>query len=118
MRLRTVKCAGVGLALGFGVALVRVLLGVDWKDATFGAKGVGPWKLLNLPALRFADWWTGLGLPPSNEAAWVIPPAMMVLAQWTLVGLVVGLCWGRRLGGKAEVRPGAEMTTPSEPPVR
>lgn len=118
MSVRTLKWAGVGLGLGFCLGLVMVVVGMDWKDATFGAKGVGPWKLLNFPALRVADWWTRAGLPPANEAAWVITPAMMVLAQWSLIGLLVGFWWGRRLDGRAELPLGPGKATPSTPPVK
>ena len=95
-----------------------VLLGMDWKDATFGAKTIGPWKLLNIPALQVADWWTGAGLPPTNEAAWVITPAMMVLAQWTLIGLLVGLLWGCNKDGKVKPSSDTGKVSPSLPPAK
>jgi len=95
MRQMTRRIA-VGCASGFCFGLVMVFMGVSWKDATFASKGTGLWSILNAPALALADWWTLAGLPPANEPAWVVTPAMMVLAQWVLIGLLAGFCFGMK----------------------
>ena len=94
-------------SLCFCLGVVMVFTGRDWSNASFESEGAGPWSILNAPALRAADWWTRAGLPPTNEAAWVVTPAIMVLTQWTLVGVLAGLYWSfrtRRKNGQHEAK--------------
>jgi hypothetical protein len=97
MSFRLIKRSVLGLCLGFvfGV-LMLILAAVFEKD-----KGVmNAWNVVHKPALLLADWWTESGLPPSGEASWVIPPCMMVLAQWSLLGLMAGFSFGLRTSRK------------------
>ncbi len=107
MRLRTLKFCGVGMSVGFVVGLVMLALAIDWKDATFGNTVLGSrnamrvWRIIHGPAWLAAKCWHGAGLPPQNEGTWFFTPLLMVLAQWTLSGLVAGFWWEHRVEGQA-----------------
>ena len=94
MSLRTAKRAAIGLSAGFGVGFLMVILAFMLEK---NPAAMGVWNFIQKPALLLADWWTGIGMPPSGEASWIITPAMMVLAQWSLIGLLVSLWRCRKL---------------------
>jgi len=124
MSQRNLRRAAVGLVSGFVAGVVMLWLGIDWKDAAFGEQLFGStsamqvWKGVNGPALWLADLWTyKAGLPPQNEAAWVVTPAIMILLQWALIGILAGAWWAfrpcRKSGGtikpdEQEASPGTE----------
>lgn len=77
--------SGLGFAFGVLMALPRAFP-VQLSET--------PYVVINAPALWLANTWTqDLGLPPRGEfAAWVVVPMAAVVVQWTLLGLLIGLC--------------------------
>jgi uncharacterized membrane protein len=75
-----------GFGFGFGVLMALPLaFAVELSKTVF--------ETLNAPALWLAHAWTyDLGLPPRGEVAWVVVPMAAIVVQWTLMGLLIGLC--------------------------
>ena len=52
------------------------------------------YSVLHAPAGCLADVWTDvLSLPPRGEAAWIVVPAIGVVFQWAIIGMLVGVFW-------------------------
>jgi len=91
--VKTVKCAVIGLAAGFGGGLVMFFLAFAFeRDPAL----ISAWRFVHKPALLLADWWLSTDLPPRGEVAWAIAPLVGVLSQWIILGVVAGLCFGFR----------------------
>ena len=89
MILKIFKCVVAGCLVGLAFVL----------PLFFGAH-LPRWLMaflntINAPALWLAHMWSyDFRLPPGGEAGkWVIVPFVMVLLQWGLIGLLVGLIW-------------------------
>ena len=93
MSFRTTKCAATGLGIGFGFGLLMAL------PLAFAVQlSKTPFEIVNAPALWLAHGWTyDFGLPPRGEIAWVVVPMAAVVVQWTVQGLLIGLCLCLRL---------------------
>ena len=125
MSFGTFKRVAVAGALGIAFGLLMLLLALDKTSLVFGEQLLGSknamsvWKGVHLPALSFAKWWTyKAGLPPQNEAAWLLVPSSAVLGQWTLIAIMAGLWWAlkrdRKAGGGGEDA-GHAAAIPTEP---
>jgi hypothetical protein len=52
-----------------------------------------PYAIINAPAFRLANTWTDdFGLPPRGQISLLALPMAAVVVQWTLTGLLIGLC--------------------------
>ena len=75
-----------GLGFTFGVLMALPLAFAVQLSKT-------PYETVNAPALWLAHAWTyDFGLPPRGEIAWVVVPMAAVVVQWTVLGLLIGLC--------------------------
>ncbi len=75
-------------AMGFGFG---VLMAVPLAFAVQLSKT--PYETVNAPALWLAHAWTyDFGLPPRGELAWVAVPMAAIILQWSVLGLLIGLC--------------------------
>ncbi len=77
----------LGLGLAFGVLMALPVAFAVQLSKT-------PFEMINAPALWLAHTWTyDYGLPPRGDfAAWVTVPMAAIVVQWTLAGLLIGLC--------------------------
>lgn len=87
------KRALIPSALGFGFGVIMALplaFAVELSKTVF--------ETVNAPALWLAHAWThDFGLPPRAEIAWVVVPMAAIVVQWTLLGLLIGLCLSFKL---------------------
>jgi hypothetical protein len=86
---RCVKPALIAPALGlaFGVLMALPLAFAVQLSKT-------ALESINAPALWLARSWTyDFGLPPRGEIAWVVVPMAAIVLQWTVLGLLIGLCF-------------------------
>jgi len=85
---------GLGFAFGALMAL-PIAFSVQLSET--------PYVIINAPALWLANTWTqDFGLPPRGEfGAWVVVPMAAVVVQWTLLGLLIGLCRCFKVRGDA-----------------
>ena len=91
--MKVFKRIGVGCLLGFGCGVLMVLPFFHGKGELVGSKTVmAVWEGINTPALWLAHKWTyDAGLGPRGEVAWVLVPVVMILLQWTLIGILAGV---------------------------
>ena len=90
MPLKVIKRPAVGLAIGFAVGVLMVVLAFAVESDLDATK---IWNGINAPALRLADCWSDAKMPPKGEIAWLVVPSVMVLVQWSFIGLLVGFGW-------------------------
>jgi len=95
---KAVKSPAIGLCLGLAVGVLMVILAFAAEKNPDAMKA---WNGVNAPALWGADYWTHkAGLPPRGEIASLVVPSAMVLAQWSVIGLLAGLGWAFKPSGK------------------
>jgi hypothetical protein len=67
----------------------------------FAVPIAGIFEVVNFPAMWLAHIWSDVySFPPRGEIAWVVVPAAMIVAQWSIVGISVGLFRGLRPHGR------------------
>jgi hypothetical protein len=87
---RVFKRVGIGFITGILVGILMIVLAILFERDEEVSRA---WRFIHKPALQLADWWTRSGMPPQQEAAWIVPPAVAVIGEWVLVGVVIGFCF-------------------------
>ena len=90
MSLKIIKRPAVGVSAGFAVGIVMILLAFAVENNPDATKF---WNGINAPALQLAEWWSNAKMPPEGEIAWLVVPSVMVLVQWSFIGLLLGSRW-------------------------
>jgi hypothetical protein len=91
----------VQMGLAFGVVMTALFFTGLWLGLDF----CGLIHSLNAPAIWMAKAWDKAGLPPHGSPAVGLVPPVMMLVQWSFVGILLGLrtAWKtRRNIGKNE----------------